>query len=42
MPIFYKGQNEFYQMKYAVKTLENLVTWCGHERYPTMMEINPF
>ena len=20
-------------MTYAVKTLENLFTWCGHERY---------
>ena len=27
-------------MTYAVKTLENLYTWCGHERYPMMMEIN--
>ena len=27
-------------MTYAVKTLENLFTWCGHERYLMMMEIN--
>ena len=27
-------------MTCAVKTVENLFTWCGHERYPMMMEIN--
>ena len=27
-------------MTYAVKTVENLFTWCGHERYPMMMEIS--
>ena len=27
-------------MTYAVKTVENLFTWCGHERYRMMMEIN--
>ena len=37
---FFKAQNESYQMTYAVKTVENLFTWCGHERYPMMMEIN--
>ena len=37
---FLKAQNESYQMTYAVKTVENLFTWCGHERYLMMMEIN--
>ena len=36
---FFEAQNESYQMTYAVKTLENLFTWCGHERYLMMMEI---
>ena len=27
-------------MTYAVKTLECLFTWSGHERYPMMMEFN--
>ena len=27
-------------MTYAVKTVENLFTWCGHESYQMMMEIN--
>ena len=27
-------------MTNAVKTVENLFTWCGHERYLMMMEIN--
>ena len=27
-------------MTYAVKTVENLFAWCGHERYLMMMEIN--
>ena len=27
-------------MTYAVKAVENVFTWCGHERYPMMMEIN--
>ena len=27
-------------MKYTVKTVENIFTWCGHERYLMMMEIN--
>ena len=26
-------------MTYAVKTVENLFTWCGHEIYPMMVEI---
>ena len=30
---FFKAQNESYQMTYAVKKVENLFTWCGHERY---------
>ena len=38
---FFKAQNESYQMTSAVKTVENLFAWCGHERYPMMMEINP-
>ena len=38
--IFYKAQNEWYQKTYAVKRVENLFTWCGHERYLMMMEIN--
>ena len=37
---FFYAQNQSYQMTYAVKTLENLFTWCGHERYLMMMEIN--
>ena len=37
---FFKAQNESYQMTYAVKTLENLFTWCGDERYLMMMEMN--
>ena len=37
--VFFSKQNESYQMTYAVKTAENLFTWCGHERYPMMMEI---
>ena len=28
---FCKAQNESYHMTYAVKTVENLFTWCGHE-----------
>ena len=31
---FFKAQNESYQMTYAVKTVDHLFTWCGHERYP--------
>ena len=27
-------------MIYAVKTVENLFTWRGHERYPMIMEMN--
>ena len=38
--IFFKAQNESYQMTYSVKTVENSSTWCGHERYLMMMEIN--
>ena len=38
--LFFETQNESYQMTYAVKTEENVFTWCGHERYPVMMEIN--
>ena len=38
--VLFKAQNESYQMTYAVKTLENLFTWCGHGRYLMMMEIN--
>ena len=34
--VIFKAQNESYQMTYAVKP----VIWCGHERYPMMMEIN--
>ena len=34
-----KAQNKSYQMTYAVETVENLFTRCGHERYPKMMEI---
>ena len=34
-----KAQNESYQMTYAVKTVENLFTLCGHERYLMVMEI---
>ena len=37
---FFKALNESYQMTYAVKTVENLFTWCGHERYPTMTKMN--
>ena len=37
---FFQAQNESYQMTYAVKTLKNLFTWCGHERYLMMMEIH--
>ena len=29
-------------MTYAVKTFTNLFTWCGHERYIMMMEINQY
>ena len=29
---FFLEQNESYQMTYAVKTVEKLFTWCGHER----------
>ena len=25
-------------MTFAVKTVENLFIWCGHERYKVMME----
>ena len=27
-------------MTYAVKTIENLFAWCGHEIYSMMMEVN--
>ena len=27
-------------MTYAVKTVENVFTWCGHKRYLMMKEIN--
>ena len=27
--IIFKTQNELSQMTYAVKTVENLFTWCG-------------
>ena len=37
---FFIGQIESYQMTYAFKTVENLFTQCGYERYPMMMEIN--
>ena len=37
---FVLAQNVLYLMTYAVKTLENLFTWCGHERYLMMMESN--
>ena len=37
---FCKAQNESYQMTYAVKTVKNLFKWCGHERYPMIMEIS--
>ena len=36
----FKALIESYQMAYAVKTLDNLFTCCGHERYLMMMEIN--
>ena len=36
---FFNTQNESYQMTYAVKTVENLFTWYGHEINP-MIEIN--
>ena len=38
--IFFRAQNESYAMTYAGKTVENLFTWCGHERYPMMVDIN--
>ena len=38
--VFFKALNECYQITYAVKTVENLFTWGGHERYKMMMEIN--
>ena len=38
--VFFKAQNESYQMTYAVKTVENVFTWWGHERYQMMMEMN--
>ena len=28
---FFKAKNESHQMTYAVKTFENLFTWCGHD-----------
>ena len=37
---FFKAQYESYQMTYAVKTVENLFTWCGHDISPLMTEIN--
>ena len=37
---FFNAQNESYHMTYAVKTMDNLLTWCGYERYPMMVEIN--
>ena len=30
---FFKAQNESFKMTYAVKTVGNLFTWCGHERH---------
>ena len=36
----FQAQNELYKMTYGVKTAQNLFTWCLHERYPVMMEIN--
>ena len=30
--------NHIIIMTYAVKTVENLFTWCGHERYTMMKE----
>ena len=33
---FVTAQNKSY-VTYAAKTLENLFTWCGHERYPKMI-----
>ena len=38
--MFFKAQNESYQMVYAVKTVENLFTLYEHEIYPIMMELN--
>ena len=38
--IFFKAQNKSCPMTYAVKTVKKLFTWCGHERYPMMVEIN--
>ena len=35
-----RAQNESYQMTYAIKTVENLLTCYEHEIYPMMMEIN--
>ena len=35
----FKAQNVSYHMTYAVKSVEHLFTWSGHERYPMMMEI---
>ena len=35
-----KSQNELYLMTYAVKSVEHLFTWCAHERYPMIIEIN--
>ena len=40
MIIFIKAPKESYEMTYAVKRVQNLFTWCGHERCPMMMEIN--
>ena len=39
---FFKAQNELYHMTYAVKTVENLFTGCGHERNTAMMETDFF
>ena len=38
--VFFKAQNESYQMTYTVKTVENVFTWCGHERFPLLIEMN--
>ena len=38
----FKAQNELYHMTFAVKTVENLFTGCGHERNTAIMETDFF
>ena len=34
-------ENLWFKFLYScLKTVEHLFTWCGHERYPIMIEIN--